>query len=510
MATTAYKTPAASYTMLPVPEALAIVMDHTDPLPAETVTLSEAYGRVLTEDVAAADPLPPFRASIKDGYAVASADGPGDYPVAFEAYAGSQPPVLQPGTVAYIGTGGPVPEGADAVVQIEDTATLPDAEDGSTRVRINLAAQPGLDIRPVGSDMAAGAVVLPAGTRVNAAEIGILATVGAARVSVHQTPLVAVLSTGDEVQDVASGPLGPGQIRDANRDMLLAAARGEGAQVLDLGIARDREGSVEGAVEAALAAGAAVLLTSGGVSMGDKDLVKGALEARGRVMFGKILMKPGKPLTFAKIERGGEAPPMLVFGLPGNPVSSIVTFYLFVAPTLRKLQGWKDPGLQRIHVSTASPLKLDPVRPEYHRAIATWEPPYSGSSPTHLASTSGSCADPPATSTPPSTQCEVPATGTATAHATGAAAVPNPNAGPQNGPASGVNAPATASGSGADGGAGSSRHSGLWVAASTGGQLSSRLLSMRSANVLLELPRASGVLPAGSVVSALVIGQLGS
>ncbi|KAK9855769.1 hypothetical protein WJX84_007092 [Apatococcus fuscideae] len=420
--------PEALYKFVSIPESQAISLRETTCLGAEMVSFTEALGQIVAEDVLAPEPLPPFPASIKDGYAVRYSEGAGDYVVAFEALAGTAPSELEPGLVAYICTGAAVPTGADAVVQIENTELLPPISDGRRRVRIKQAASKvGEDIRPVGSDIKAGDQVLRRGDLIDAAEIGLLATVGAATIKVVRRPLVAVMSTGDELMEPNASQLGEGKIRDANRPMLLAAASAAGCKVLDLGIAVDRVAEVESRLEAAIKEGADVLITSGGVSMGDKDLVKPLLERQGKVHFGKVRMKPGKPLTFATLDvpcsasipdSGAEATfskgtrRMLVFGLPGNPVSSIVTFKLVVLPVLRKLGGWQEPGLRRVHARTQQDLKLDAARPEYHRATLTW------------------------------------------------------NRRP---------------------GGGDSELQGEFSAGSTGGQLSSRLLSMRSANALLEL-----------------------
>ncbi|GLI59317.1 hypothetical protein VaNZ11_001172 [Volvox africanus] len=451
----------SAYRMISIPDAQDIVLTHTQTLGAVTVGLSGALGRVLAEDVRAPDSLPPFPASIKDGYAVVATDGAGEYLVIGESRAGQLDNVpVRPGTVAYITTGAPVPEGADAVVQVEDTERLPSGPDGEHRVHIKKAAKFGQDIRPVGSDIAEGDIVLKAGELVGVAEIGILATVGAVHLKVHSTPKVGVLSTGDEVVDPSTLPLGPGQIRDANRAMLLAAAARAGAEVVDLGVARDTEGHLEGCLATAIERGLDVLVTSGGVSMGDRDLIKPLLERQGTIHFGRVRMKPGKPLTFATLtlqEQGGRK--MLIFGLPGNPVSSFVCFNLVVLPALRKMAGWASPELRRVAARLTSDLKLDPERPEYHRATLQWSLVPAGTRTSATSATAASSDD----STSPS--------------------------GPQPQPQ-----PLGACE--------------LW-AISTGNQISSRLLSARSANALLEIPSASGILPAGSLVSALLIDDLG-
>ncbi|KAL4517973.1 hypothetical protein Ndes2526A_g02339 [Nannochloris sp. 'desiccata'] len=442
-----FSTPSAAFKMISIPEALDIVLAETNPLPAETVPFQKAFQHILAADVLGAEPVPGYRASIKDGYAVFSSDGPGEYDIVFEAHAGTAPGTLTAGNVAYISTGGPVPDGADAVVQIEDTKTIEDsstANNKSIRVKILRQVRPGEDIREIGSDMAAGQIALPAGHSIGAAEVGILATVGAVEVSVHRKPHVAVLSTGDEVMEPSVSKLTPGKIRDANRAMLLAAAVETGAKVTDLGIAADTAQQVEAALDKALSAGADVVLTTGGVSMGDKDFIKPLLERRGTIFFGKVCMKPGKPLTFARVPNSTTGRNTLVFGLPGNPASSLVTFHLVVVPCLRKMAGWPDPSLRRIHVRLAGAIKMDPERPEYHRAVVHWERPE------------------------PVAGAEISKSG------------------------------------------GEEIFQGEFVAESTGGQISSRILSLKSANALIEVPAHKGSLPAGTRLTALVIGEIGS
>lgn len=413
------------YPMLPVEVALGIVLEKTATLPPRPVALGEALGLILAEAAIAHEAMPPFAASMKDGYAVVAGDGPGDYPLIGTVTAGRVAEFrVQPGTVAYITTGAPLPAGADAVVMVEETERLA-SPNGEGRVRVRQQVRSGADVRPLGSDMGVGQEVLPAGTHLGAAEIGLLATVGITNVHVYPRPKVAVLSTGDELVEPDLLP-GPGQIRDSNRAMLIAAIEAAGGEPIDLGIAGDTLAVIKARVEQGLAA-ADLLISSGGVSMGDLDLIKPLFEQAGTVHFGRLRMKPGKPCTFATAEVGGQR--RLLFGLPGNPVSSLVTYYLLVAPAIRKLSGWPEPRLQRIQVYIEQSLPLDSYRPEYHRATATWDPTLNGGQ-------------------------------------------------------------------------------GGYRAISTGSQVSSRLLSMRTANVLLELPQAEGVMPAGSVVSALVIGDL--
>lgn len=410
------------FPMLNVSDALNIVLEQTIETPVELVELDKATGLILGKDVSAREALPPFPASVKDGYAVVASDGPGVYPVIGSVTAGQVADLaVKPGTVAYITTGAPVPPGADAVIMVEET--LPAKSDGHTRhVEILTAVQAGSDIRPIGVDIEAGQRLLGAGERLYPAEIGLLATAGIAQVPVYCPPKVAILSTGDELVE-PNQPLGPGQIRDSNRAMLKSAVQTAGGVVIDLGIGRDERSDLAQRIQKGLT-DADILLTSGGVSMGDLDLLKGLLDETGEIHFGRILMKPGKPLTFATTWEGDRK--RLIFGLPGNPVSSLVTFMLFVVPAMRKMAGWPDPHLRRIQAQLAQSLPLDSQRPEYHRASLRWNSELN------------------------------------------------------------------------DGRGG-------YLALSTGSQASSRLLSMRTANALLELPQRTGVLPKGSTVTALEV-----
>lgn len=315
-----------------------------------------------------------------------AADGPGERNVLPSVSAGEAPSVtVVPGHVSRITTGAPLPPGADAVVQVEDTELLETTADGreEKRVKILSVAKPGQDLRPIGFDIDKGQQVLATGERLGPSELGLLAAVGVSKVKVFQAPRVAVLSTGNEV--VSPGePLGPGQIYDSNRTTLMAALREEGFPPQDLGVARDNRESLVSLLEKGLEE-ADVLVTSGGVSMGEKDLLKPVLEEDfgATTHFGRVFMKPGKPTTFATVQRRGKT--KFVFALPGNPVSSTVTFYLFVLPTLRKMAGWQVPQLTTISAKLSSTVPLDP-RPEYHRATLQW----GDSDPLPTASSTGS------------------------------------------------------------------------------------------------------------------------
>ena len=376
----------SDYPMLSISHALEIVLREAQPLLPRALPADAALGLVLAEAVIAAAPLPPFAASVKDGYAVVAADGPGVYPIAGAVAAGSMAEFeLGAGQVAYITTGAPLPPGADAVVQVEDTCRV-----AGGAVEIRRAVRSGEDVRPVGYDIAAGAQVLAAGERLGPAELGLIATVGVTEVLVYPKPRVGVLSTGDELTP-AGAPLAPGHIYDSNGPTLRAAVAWAGAEVVDLGIAPDDEASLREVLTGALAT-CEVILTSGGVSMGELDLIKKLAAAAGTVHFGRLNMKPGKPCTFATLPGGDGARPRMLFGLPGNPVSSLVTFYLLALPALRRMAGWARPTLPRVQAVLAEPLRLDPMRPEYHRAHLSWNDTLNGGAGGWLATSTGSQA----------------------------------------------------------------------------------------------------------------------
>uniref|UniRef100_A0A4W6C7F9 Gephyrin n=1 Tax=Lates calcarifer TaxID=8187 RepID=A0A4W6C7F9_LATCA len=353
-------------------KAFITVLEMTPILGIEVINYRDGLGRVLAQDIYAKDNLPPFPASVKDGYAVRAADGPGDRFIMGESQAGQQPThTVMPGQVMRVTTGAPIPCGADAVVQVEDTELLRESEDGTEEleVRIMVQARPGQDIRPIGHDIRRGECVLAKGTHMGPSEIGLLATVGVTEVSVHKFPVVAVMSTGNELLN-PEDDLHPGKIRDSNRSTLLATIQEHGYPTINLGIVGDNPDDLLSALHEGISR-ADVIITSGGVSMGEKDYLKQVLDIdlHAQIHFGRVFMKPGLPTTFATVDIDGAR--KLIFALPGNPVSAVVTCNLFVIPALRKMQGILDPRPTIIKARLSCDVKLDP-RPEYHRCILTW------------------------------------------------------------------------------------------------------------------------------------------
>ena len=346
-------------------------------LGTETLHYRAALGRVLCTDLTAADPLPPFPASTKDGYAVVSSDGPGVRPVRGEASAGSQPGggELRPGEVVRINTGAPVPPGADAVVMVENTRLVTRTEDGQEELEVEILKGPavGQDIRPVGCDIRTGETVLRAGTVLGPGEMGLMAAVGATQVTVSRLPTVTILSTGNEIQEPGE-QLQPGRVRDSNKTTLLSVLAAAGITARDGGIARDDLTVLTESLRAALEV-SDIVVTTGGVSMGDRDLLRQVLvsEFGAEIHFARVNMKPGKPTTFASCSVGGRL--RLVVGLPGNPVSASVTSHLYLLPAVRLLAGLVQPlpGVLRAKLLTPRPLPLD-LRPEYLRVTLTFSP----------------------------------------------------------------------------------------------------------------------------------------
>jgi molybdopterin molybdotransferase len=347
--------------MLNVADAQDLVLKHAKALPPETVPASPALlGQILADDVASDIDMPPYDKAMMDGYAVRSEDlsgGRGVLSVVEEITAGQTPRrALGRGEAARIMTGAPIPKGCDAVVMIERTQST----DGN-RVQITESdVRHGQNILPKGREMHRGDVVLSAGTVLRPQEFGTLATVGYSRVSVYPRPRLAILPTGDEIVEVAETP-GPGQIRNGNGPMLMAQVARAGGVPRYLGIARDREDSLRSLIGEGL--GDPILILCGGVSAGKLDLVPGVLESLGvEAHFHKVSMKPGKPVFFGTLKGH------LIFGLPGNPVSSLVCFEIFVRPAIRRLMGHRDAGPQMVKARLAEDFAYRADRPTYHPA----------------------------------------------------------------------------------------------------------------------------------------------
>ena len=333
--------------LLTLEEARARILDGVRPLASEEIALPDALGRVLAIDAASRLTLPPWDNSAMDGYAVRSADVAGASPdtpirldVRGEVAAGHSATVtVTPGTAVRVLTGAIMPEGADAVVKVEDTdapmgaAALPDS------VEVRAAVAPGRHIRRSGSDAEDGQALLSAGTRLSPAAIAVLAATGTSRVTVFRRPVVAIVSTGDELVPIGQ-PLGPASIPDSNSESIAAQAAAAGADVIRLGIATDDHADVRARLVRGIEA-ADVLVTTGGVSVGAHDVVKDVFEELGALELWRVAIQPGKPLAFGRSKRPGGGT-CLLFGLPGNPVSSFVTFELFTRPLLRRLRGERE------------------------------------------------------------------------------------------------------------------------------------------------------------------------
>lgn len=437
-------------TPISVEEAIHRVLAQTSALPCVPMPLSSnLLGRTLAQDLRANESFPPFAASIMDGYAVVAPLSPGTYSLAGKVHAGQTPDdsfTLSPGEVVYITTGAKVPAGANAVIKVEDTSKV---QDNEAVVEIKTGVSVGANIREIGSDIENGEIVMRTGHVLGPSEIGLLATMGFMEVLCYDRPVIGVMSTGDELVDAWEKTPTGSQVRDCNRISLLSAFMEDNFDVLDLGIISD---SKEVLRQKLLEAGEKcdVVVTSGGVSMGAADFVKPLLAELGTIHFCKLNMKPGKPTTFASIKRAGEnrAGQTLFFGLPGNPVSCLVTKALFVDPALRRLQGLNSEACLHPQLSVVlagDAIKLDAERPEYHRAELS----------------------------------------TAPVDSKGNSIIPHGFA--------------CVTGGGCNN---------IVYAKSTGFQRSSRLLSMLSANALLFLPKGPGTIEAGAQLTALLIRPL--
>jgi molybdopterin molybdotransferase len=348
----------------PLPEAQREVLDAVRPLEAVRVPLHEALGLVLAEPVTAPHDIPPFANSAMDGFAVRAEDAASvpvvlevveDVPAGHVAFG-----TVDPGTAIRIMTGAPMPGGADAVVKVEDT----ESDVGS--VRILAAPGVGDHVRPAGGDVAAGAEVFAAGIRLTPPHLGVLATIGITRPTVRRRPRVAIVSTGDEVLPPETEELPPGRIRDANRPLLTALLAELGVEVVDLGIVPD-DASL---LRAALRHGAGTcdaVFTSGGVSMGDYDLVKQVLVELGDIDLWRVAMQPAKPFAFGSID----GTPL--FGLPGNPVSVLVAFEQFARPALLTMMGSDRIFRPRVTGVLDEAVSTDPEKDVFLRVLATYD-----------------------------------------------------------------------------------------------------------------------------------------
>src|SRR5947208_206503 len=341
--------------LLSLAEAQARVLERVEPLAGEPVPVARAAGRVLVEDAHAVVDLPPFPSSAMDGFAVRAADTPGRLPIVGRVAAGVPAPrALEAGEAMAIATGGVVPDGADSVIPIEYVVE----HDNDVEIRGTVVQ--GDNVRPRGGDVQAGDVVVPRGARLGAAQVGALAAAGIADVLCARRPRVAILATGTELRRPGEA-VGPGEVYEANGVLLATALAAAGADIEVLPAVADDEAAHRSALERGLRAD--VLVTSGGVSVGPHDLVRGLLRELGvREVFWGVAVKPGKPVAFGVRDR------TLVFGLPGNPVSSLVACELFVRPALLALQGYASPEPAFALGELAAAVRRNPQRDEFLRA----------------------------------------------------------------------------------------------------------------------------------------------
>jgi molybdopterin molybdotransferase len=347
--------------MMSVDEAVGIIATRVTPVAeAETVSLAEADGRVLARDLAAPLPLPPFTNSAVDGYAIASSDLPRDearsFPLSGRVQAGAAAPAAKPGHAVRIFTGAPMPEGTDTVFMQEDVRI-----DDAGRVVLPAGLKPGANVRPAGEDIPGGTVALKAGQRLRPQDVALAAAFGLTQVEVVRPLRVAVFSTGDEIASPGDKRAGP-QLFDSNRFMLLAMLRRLGCAVSDLGILRDERAALAAGLKQ-VASRHDLILTTGGVSTGEEDHVKAAVEAAGSLVLWRMAIKPGRPVAMGIID----GRPLI--GLPGNPVASFVTFVHVVRPTVLALLGASPAPLVPMPVRAAFTYKKKLGRREYVRVF---------------------------------------------------------------------------------------------------------------------------------------------
>lgn len=363
--------------LISVDEALAEILSHVEPLEAERVAILDTLGRVLAEEIVSDIEIPPFDNSAMDGYALRAGDvaaATPEAPVALKVagnvaagyVAGAR---VEPGATIRIMTGAPLPDGADAVVPFEDTNDFDRSKEErlaspAVEIEVRRAVQPQDHVRPAGEDVRLGERVMAPGRLIRPQEIGVLASLGHAAVLVHRRPRVAILATGDELLEVHE-PLAPGKIRNSNEYTNAALVTRTGGIPLRLGIARDTKADLTAKLRTGLEQGADLFLTSGGVSVGDYDVVKDVLGTEGEMQFWQVRMKPGKPLAFGLLADG-----VPLIGLPGNPVSAMVSFEQFARPAILKMLGHTGLAKPAVRAVLDEPL-TNSGRRGYARVIVT-------------------------------------------------------------------------------------------------------------------------------------------
>jgi molybdopterin molybdotransferase len=363
--------------MISVEAALEKILSYVDVLEAETVPILDSLGQVLVEDVPSPISIPPLDNSAMDGYAVQAQDTAGASPqsprllrIIDTVIAGAiSQRQVEPGTAIRIMTGAPVPEGADSVIRFEDTDETQRQQPNTDEIGILTEVRRGLNIRRAGEDIASGALALPKGAIIRPAEVGVLASLGRSRVTVIRRPVVAILATGNELVELGQ-PLPAGKIYNSNTYSVAALARRYGGIARLLGIALDDEASLVAKLRQGLDAD--MLITTGGVSAGDYDMVKDVLSKEGEIGFWTVRMKPGKPLAFGVlkgINRAGASRKVPHLGLPGNPVSSMVTFELFARPAILKMMGKRNWAKPTVEAVLEEPIVNSDGRRVYARAI---------------------------------------------------------------------------------------------------------------------------------------------
>lgn len=353
--------------LLPVSVVQQLALTKASPMSEETVPLTESIGRVVSQRVCATEPFPPFPAATMDGYAVWAQDGIGSFPIQGQVLAGHPVSFTQSRKrVSYITTGAPLPKGSNAVVRIEDS------EPCGQQVRIKVGVEPGDNVRHIGSDLVSGQTLIEPGTKVDPVALGLLSTAGISQLQVHVRPRATVLSTGDEVCSWDQIPA-YGQIRDSNNPTLSGLLNRMGAEVKESTyITQDSSEPLRDSLEMAIQESDLVVST-GGVSMGERDLLPDTLRDMGAELHSeRVNMKPGKPFVFATIENRNRT--KVIFALPGNPVSAMVTFYIFVALAVRRMQGMLNCHWPQIGVVLQEAARRDRTRPEYQRVSLKWDP----------------------------------------------------------------------------------------------------------------------------------------